>query len=111
MTKDDPESLGDCLWSPERRVGMVGLLSLVAKWRVVERYPRRSLHGGALVAFIGGLLYIFSPQARDGVSLVITTAGFNIIIVVVVAALLAIWSVVDRGEPRAASTPNVLHSH
>ena len=85
---------------------------LALKWLAVDEGLRRNaswtLLGGAFVSFIGGMLYIFVSQARGGVSFVVTTIGF---VVIVIGALLAIWSVVGRGETRAASTAKVQHSH
>jgi hypothetical protein len=85
---------------------------LALKWLAVDEKLHHSanwtLLGGMFVAFIGGMLYIFVSQARDGVSFVVTTIGFAII---VIGALLAIWSVVGHGEAKAAIAPKVQHSH
>ena len=85
---------------------------LALKWLAVDEKLRRganwALLAGTFVAFIGGMLYIFVSQARGGVSFVITTIGFAVIII---GALLAIWSVAGRRETRAAITPKVQHSH
>ncbi len=85
---------------------------LALKWLAIDEGLKRSatwtLLAGAFVSFIGGMLYIFVSQASHGVSFVITTIGF---VVVVIGALLAIWSVVGRGQTQAASTARVQHSH
>ena len=84
---------------------------LALKWLAADERLRRNanwtLLGGALVSFIGGMLYIFVSQSRGGISFVVTTIGF---VVIAIGALLAIWSVVGRGETKAASIPKVQHS-
>ena len=75
---------------------------LALKWMAADEGLRRNatwtLLAGTLVSFIGGMLYIFVSQARGGISFVVTTIGFAVIIV---GALLAIWSVVGRGQKQA----------
>jgi len=84
---------------------------LALKWLAVDERLRRlanwTLLGGAFVSFVGGMLYIFVSQARNGASFWVTTIGFAVI---VIGALLAIWSVAGRGEPTAVSTPKVRHT-
>ena len=78
----------------------------------VDEALRRSatwtLIAGAVVSFVGGLLYIFVNQTSHGISFVITTIGFAVI---VVGTLLAIWSVTGRGQPQPARTARLQHSH
>ncbi len=85
---------------------------LALKWLAVDQGLRRSatwtLLAGAFVAFIGGMLYIFVNQASHGISFVVTTIGF---VVIVIGAVLAIWSVVGRGQPQAATVGKLQHSH
>ncbi len=87
-------------------------IMLALKWLAVDERLRRSatwaLLGGAFVSFIGGMLYIFVNSASHGVSFVITTIGF---VIIVIGALLAIWSVVGRAQTQVAPTARVQHSH
>ncbi len=85
---------------------------LALKWLAVDEGLRRSaawtLLGGAFISFIGGMLYIFVDEASHGTSFVVTTIGF---VVIVIGALLAIWSVVGRRQVQAASIGKIQHSH
>ncbi len=85
---------------------------LALKWLAVDQGLRRSatwtLLGGSFVAFIGGMLYIFVNQASHGISFVVTTIGF---VVIVIGAVLAIWSVVGRGQPQSATVGKLQQSH
>jgi len=89
------------------------VVMLVVRWLAADEGMRRNAHlallTGAVVSFIGGILYVFVSQAQNGVSFVVTTIGFAVI---VVGTLLALWSVSGRGEPKPARrAQRVQHSH
>ena len=67
---------------------MLALRWLAADARL-RRDANRALLSGVVVAFLGGMLYIFVSQARGGISFVVTTVGFAAIIAGVILALRA----------------------
>ena len=78
-------------------------IMLALKWLANDAKLRRqanwALLGGTFVSFVGGMLYIFVSQASGGISFIVTSAGFAVILV---GTLLAIWSIAGRGAPTGA---------
>ncbi len=83
-----------------QRMGAAEHLRHLAGWTLVS---------GAVIAFLGGLLYIFVDQERFGPSFIVTSLG---LLVLAVGTVIAVWSLtVPTSSARDIHSPHIRATH